>query len=130
MLNAALKLLVDFDVAVPASVAALGAVAAKHRSFGLREPQLQAFEEALLGALAEVGDAETGTADAWRKALAPGLKYLREAILAPAALSGPPAAGPLPTGPGVATPAAPPDRSPPAAEAHRKTLPWPAPLRH
>jgi len=130
MLNGALKLLVDFDATVPASVTALGAVAAKHRGFALREPQIQAFEEALLGALAEVGDGESGTADAWRKALAPGLKYLREAILAPAPAEARPAAaaGGPPASPGPSGPSS--DRSPPPSEAHRKTLPWPTPLRH
>jgi len=129
MLNGALKLLVDFDPAAPASVAALGAVAAKHRGFTLREPQLQAFEEALLGALAEVGDGEMGTADAWRTALEPGLKYLRDAILAaPLADSRPVAAAGAPAATGPA--ALPSDRSPPPAEGHRKTLPWPTPLRH
>ena len=136
MLNGALKLLVDFDVTVPSSVAALGAVAAKHRGFGLREPQLQAFEDALLGALGELDDGEGATADAWRQALAPGLKYLRDTILAPPALGAVAAPdarlvgdAPAAAAPGTAS-AAPPDRSPPAAEAHRKTLPWPTPLRH
>jgi hemoglobin-like flavoprotein len=112
LLNVALKLLLDFDPGSPPSVAALAAVAVRHQQLSLRARHLDAFEAALFGTLAEVDGADFGAGDAWRQALAPGLAFMRDAILH---RKEPP------------QPAPPPEQGPEGEP--RRTLPWPAGLR-
>jgi hypothetical protein len=79
-LNQALKALLDYDADSRSTVDAIGAMAIKHRQFGLREYHLDAFERALLSALQDSGESEPEALEAWRRILTPGLQRMRGAI--------------------------------------------------
>lgn len=79
-LNQALKVLLDYDSESQSAAETIGAVAVKHKQYGLTDRHLDAFELALLSALQSSGASEPETLEAWRTILTPGLQHMRSAL--------------------------------------------------
>lgn len=83
-INDALNLLLDCDTDLPhtadAAAEKICSVARHHQQYGLGDRELDAFEAALLQALASCGECEPESLDAWRTALARGFQHMRDAL--------------------------------------------------
>jgi serine/threonine protein kinase len=82
-LNRALKLLMDYDPASPATGQAIVAIAQGHQKYGLSEPHLQAFKSALLGALRDTGEIHADLIADWERIVTPGLEFMARALSPP-----------------------------------------------
>jgi serine/threonine protein kinase len=83
--NKAIKLLLDYDPASPASVNDIRAVAERHARLTLQPGHLDAFQAALIAALRESGETEPTTLDSWTRVVSPGMSFMRSALQSMAA---------------------------------------------
>lgn len=83
-INDALNLLLDCDTDLPhtaeAAAEKICSVARKHQQYGLGDREIDAFEAALLQALASCGESEPETLKAWRTILERGFHHMRDAL--------------------------------------------------